>query len=155
MWYFILHLILSSDIHPNSGPIHSSNSFSGGFLSFCNWNLTTLSKDDIYRISLIMTLFPSAKQVPVNILPGYKFHACNHPGGKRSGGVGFCYKETLRMRRDLMLEECIVSELIFGHKKIFFTVMYRNPENKVSSTEFQHFIGCVENLYLKIKGRNP
>ena len=37
-----------------------------------------------------------------------------------------------------MFEECIVSELIFCHKKIFFTVMYRNPENKASSTEFQN-----------------
>jgi hypothetical protein len=53
LWYFTLHLILSSDIHPNPGPTHSSNNFSGGFLSFCNWNLNTLSKDDFYRISLL------------------------------------------------------------------------------------------------------
>ena len=33
--------------------------------------------------------------------------------------------------------------------------MYRNPENKTSSTKFQNFIECVENLYLKIKRENP
>ena len=44
-----------------------------------------------------------------------------------------------------MFEEYIVSELIFGHENILFSVMYRNPENKASSTEFQSFIECVEN----------
>ena len=54
-----------------------------------------------------------------------------------------------------MFEKCIVSELIFGHKKIFFTAMCRNPENKANATEFQHFIECVENLYLKNKTGKP
>ena len=102
LWYFILHPILSSDIHPNPGPIHSH--FSGGFLSFCYWNINTLSKDDFYRIllledhtvdfnydiiSLCETSLKDTIQLPVNILPGYKFHACNHPDGNRSGGVVF------------------------------------------------------------------
>ena len=54
-----------------------------------------------------------------------------------------------------MFEECIVSELIFGHKEIFFTAMYRNPENKASSVEFQNFIESVKNLYFKIKREKP
>ena len=148
LWYYALHLILSSDIHPNPGPMQSSNNLSGGFLSFCNWNLNTLSKDDFCRISLLEahntnfnydiislceTSLNETIQVPENILPGYKFHASNHPDGNRSGGVGIFYKESLplRIRHDLSFEECIVSELIFGHKRIFFTVLYRNPENKV------------------------
>ena len=42
------------------------------------------------------------------------------------GGIGIFYKEslTLKIRHDLSFE-CIVTELIFGHKKIFFTVLYR------------------------------
>ena len=81
--------------------IHSN--FNGGFLSFCNWNLNTLSKDDFYRISLLQvrnvdfnydiislceTSLNDTIQVPVNILPGYKFHG-NHHDGNRSGGVDF------------------------------------------------------------------
>ena len=94
LWYFTLHLILSSDIHPNPGPMHSSNNFSGGFLSFCNWNLNTLNKDDFYRISLLEahnvnfnydiislceTSLNDIIQVPENILPGYNFMHVTSP----------------------------------------------------------------------------
>ena len=85
----------------------TSKSFSTGFLSFCNWNLNTLSKDDFYRISLLEahntefnydiislceTSLNDSINVPENALPGYRFHSCNHPNGDRSGGVGFFYK---------------------------------------------------------------
>ena len=53
LWCILLHLILSSDVHPNPGPMKPSNNFYGGFLSFCNWNLNTLSKENFYRISLL------------------------------------------------------------------------------------------------------
>ena len=52
IWYLLLHLTLCPDVHPNPGPDHT-NIFAGGFLSFCNWNLNTLSKDDFYRITLL------------------------------------------------------------------------------------------------------
>ena len=51
-WIFLMRLVLCPDIHPNPGPVHSNN-FAGGFLSFCNWNLNTLSKDDFTRITLL------------------------------------------------------------------------------------------------------
>ena len=168
IWYFLLHVLLSPDIHPNPGPVDSNNNFSEGFLSFCNWNLNTLSKDDFYRItlmeahntqhnydiiSLCETSLNDTLQVPENALPGYKFHSCNHPDGERNGGVGIFYKETLplRIRQDLSFDECIVSELIFGRKTIFFIVLYRNPHSKAQSTEFNSFLANLENLYLKIK----
>ena len=161
---------MSLDIHPNPGP--GQNNFSGGFFSFCNWNLNTLSKDDFYRISLLQahntnynydiislceTSLNDSVQVPENILPGYKFHACNHPGGDSSGGVGIFYKESLplRIRQDLSFDECIVTEMRFGRKKIFFTVLYRNPINKAQSDEFKSFLDNLENLYLKIKSEKP
>ena len=141
IWFLLLHLVLCPDINPNPGPFHLNN-FSGGFLSFCNWNLNTLSKDEFSRITLLEahnaeydydiislceTSLSDAVHVPENALPGYKFHSCDHPDGERSGGVGIFYKETLplRVRTDLSFDECIVSEMIFGHKKIFFTVLYR------------------------------
>ena len=46
-------------------------------------------------------------------------------------------------------------ELIFGRKKIFFTVLYRNPQNKVQSDEFTKFLVNLEELYLKIKEQSP
>ena len=53
LWYFILHMMLSSDIHPNPGPTHSDNNFCGAFFTFCNWNLNILVKDNFYRASLL------------------------------------------------------------------------------------------------------
>ena len=75
----------------------------------------------------------------------------------RNGGVAIFYKESLplRIRHDLSFEECIVSELSFGRKNIFFTVLYRNPGNKAPSAEFQNFTDNVENLYHKIKEEKP
>ena len=108
IWLPFLLLTLSNDIELNPGPV-TSNSFSTGFLSFCNWNLNTLSKDDFYRISLLEahntefnydiislceTSLNDSINVPENSLPGYRFHSCNHPNGDRSGGVG-CFTKKL------------------------------------------------------------
>ena len=51
-WICLMRLALCPDIHPNPGPTHSSH-FAGGFLSSCNWNLNTLSKDNFSRITLL------------------------------------------------------------------------------------------------------
>ena len=169
IWVCLMRLVVCPDIHPNPGPAHSNN-FTGGFLSFCNWNLNTLSKEDFYRITLLEahntqynydiislceTSLDDATTVPD--MPGYKFHSCNHPDGNRSGGVGIFYKESLplKIREDLSFSESIVCELIFGHKHIFFTVLYRNPMNKANSDEFNTFIESLENLNAKIKNLKP
>ena len=90
-------------------------------------------------------------------MPGYKFHSCNHPDGNRSGGVGIFYKESLplKIRDDLSFNETIVCELIFGHKHIFFTVLYRNPQDKVNSDEFNSFLENLEALHENIKKQKP
>ena len=67
------------------------------------------------------------------------------------------YKESLPLKirhDDLSFGECIVTELLFGRKKIFFTVLYRNP-NKVDTPEFENFVQEFEDLYQKIKDENP
>ena len=139
-WLFNLLLILSSDVHPNPGPSQVSSEFSSGFLSFCNWNLNTLSKDNFCRVSLLEahntifnydiislceTSLSDDTPVPENILPGYLYQPLNHPEGRRSGGVGIFYKQNLplRARDDLSFDECLVCELNFGRKKIFSLIL--------------------------------
>ena len=172
LWIFTLLLVLSSDVHPNPGPHSADQRFSNGFLSFCNWNLNTLSKDDFYRISLLEahntvfnydiislceTSLNAEISVPENALPGYIYHPLNNPDGSRNGGVGIFYKDSLplRIRSDLSFDECLVSELIFGHKKIFFTVFYRNPKHDVNSVGFLDFVTNFENLCTAIKREKP
>ena len=163
MWICLMHLVLCPDIHPNP------NNFTGGFLSFCNWNLNTISKENFYRITLLQahntehnydiislceTSLDDTMKVPD--MPGYKFHSCNHPHGNRSGGVGIFYKESLplKIREDLSFSESIVCELIYGHKHIF-TVLYRNPLNKANSDEFNYFLGNLQNLHGQLKLLKP
>ena len=141
-WIFSLLLLMSSDVHPNPGPSPSGDkNFSSGFLSFCNWNLNTLSKDNFYRvtlleahnsifkydiISLCETSLNNEVVVPENSLPGYIFHPLNNPDGSRNGGVGIFYRETLplRVREDLSFDECLVTELIIrSQKNILFRIL--------------------------------
>ena len=171
-WIFNLLILLSYDVHPNPGQFSNNHVFSSGFFSFCNWNLNTLSKDNFSRISLLEahnTLFnydiislcetslSDNTPVPENALPGYKYHPLNHPSGNKRGGVGIFYKDTLplRVRNDLSFDECLVTELIFGRRKIFFSVFYRNPEDTVNSPEFENFLSNFENLNNKINSLHP
>ncbi len=170
-WLFYL-LLLSGDIHPNPGPLVHPNDFSSGFLSFSNWNLNSLAANDFKRITLLHaeniihkydiislceTSLNDETVVPTDAIPGYVFHPLNHPSGERHGGVGIFYKESLplRVRDDLSFDECLVIELKFGRKKIFFSVLYRNPRNKASSVEFHTFLSNFESLYGKIQLENP
>ena len=90
--------------HKNPGPIHQTmRGFNSGFLSFCNWNVNALSKNNFEGVSLIEannalfkydiislceTSLNDTQKVPDNILNGYSFHACNHHSGERKGGGG-------------------------------------------------------------------
>ena len=171
-WLSALLILLSYDIHPNPGPQHISSEFSNGFLSFCNWNLNTLSINNFSRVSLLEahnsifkydiislceTSLNEETTVPEGILPGYQYHPLNHPDGRKNGGVGIFYKDTLplRVRTDLSFDECLVCELTFGRKKIFFTVFYRNPEHKAGSVGFEDFLINFENMHEKISSENP
>ena len=173
-WYFQLVISLSNDISENPGPsypIHQSGEVTPYF-SFCNWNLNTLSKEEFSRVSLlnahntihkydIMSLCETSlgneEALPENIFPGYLYHPCNHPSGEKKGGVGMFYKDTLPIiiRSDLSFDECIVAELRFGRKKIFFTVLYRNPMHKATSPEFHTFVENFSILHSKILNEKP
>ncbi len=142
------------------------------FFSFCNWNINTLSKDNFHRIhiieahnsifkyniiSLCETSLNETTKVPDNILKGYHFFSSNHPSGDKKGGVGIFYKESLplKIRHYLLFEECIVTEIIFDRKNIFFTVLYINLMNKAGTTEFGNFFHKFESLYRNIMNENP
>ena len=174
LWFCELIILLSLDIKPNPGPTSNQpvKGFSNSFFSFCNWNLNTLSKDNFQRVALIEahnsifkydiislceTSLNDDIEVPINILPNYLYYPMNHPSGERKGGVGIFVKDTLPLkpRPDLSFEECLVTELNFGRKKIFFTVLYRNPENRANSPEFETFLQNFEDLYKKLKDEKP
>ena len=73
------------------------------------------------------------------------------------GGVGLFYKNSLPavIRRDLSFDECLVIELKFGRKKVFFSVLYRSPAFKHNSPEFETFLLDFRNLHSKIQAENP
>ena len=174
LWYFQLVISLSNDVSENPGPTHPINQPGqvSPYFSFCNWNLNTLSKDDFSRVSLLdahnffhkydiislcETSLGNDETVPENILPGYLYHPCNHPSGGKKGGVGIFYKDTLPLivRNDLAFDECIVVELRFGRKKVFFRVLYRNPIYKATSPEFHNLLENFTALHAKISNLNP
>ena len=100
-------------------------------------------------ISLCETSLGRNEIVPDNALPGYLYHACNHVSGEKKGGVGVFYKDTLpiKIRSDLSFDECIVTELRFGRKKIFFSALYWNPMHKASSPQFNSFLEKITKFH--------
>ena len=166
LWVILIIIILSNDVEKNPGD------FSNGGFSFCNWNLNSLAKDDFYRvqlleahnaifnydiISLCETSLNNTVELPNPMMDGYTFISCNNSLNQRHGGVGLLYKNSLpiKLRNDLAFNESIVVELKFGNKKIFFTVLYRNPAYKLGSVEFNSFLLIFENMYTSIKKENP
>jgi len=105
-------------------------------------------------ISLFETSLNETIVVEENLIPGYKFYPWNHPDGSRNGGVGMFYKESLplRGRLDISFEECLVSELMFGHKKSFLLYFI---ETQLTSPEFDHFIKDFESLCTNFKNEKP
>ena len=151
VWVILIIILLSNDVEKNPGD------FNNGFFSFCNWNLNSLAKDDFYRaqlleahnaifnydlISLCETSLNDTVDLPNPLMDGYTFISCNNSQNQRHGGVGLLYKNSLpiKLRNDLAFQESIVVELTFGNKKIFFTVLYRNPTYKSGSVEFNYFL---------------
>ena len=160
-WLSLLLILLANDVDNHRN-----------YLSFMNWNLNSLTKNNFERVHLlqahnvnfsydIISVCESnltditTPQVPK--LDGYEFVSANHPGNVARGGVCAFYKDDLPVicRRDLSFDECLVLELKFGRKKVFFTVLYRSPAFKHSTPEFDQFIQNFRNLYHKINSENP
>ena len=121
---------MSNDVELNPGD------FKNAFLSFCNWNINSLAKDNFQRVQLLEahnSLFSydlisltevslnDTMEVPETLLDGYTFVSKNNAANTRHGGVGLFYKNSLPLlvRNDLCYDETLVCELNFG-RKIFF-----------------------------------
>ena len=166
LWVQILLTMLSNDIELNPGPEFHEN------FSFMNWNLNSLAKNNFERVQLIEahnsifnydlislceTSLNDSVEIPDPLMQDYTFIPANHPGNESHGGVGIFYKNSLpiKSRHDLSFDESIVIELKFGRKKIFFTVLYRSPSFKHSSSEFNDFLSNFKTLHTKIQSENP
>ena len=129
-WVPLLLILLSNDIELNPGPNYHEN-----FLSFMNWNLNSLAKNNFERaqlieahnslhnydlISLCETSLNDSVEIPDPLLNDYTYIPANHPDDVSHGGVGLLYKNTLPLqnRPNLAFEESIVVELKFGRKKV-------------------------------------
>ena len=131
-----------------------------------NWNLNfgriglievhnTMFDYDL--ISLCEINLNDSIEIPDPLLKDYIFISANHPGNVSRDGVGLFYKDSLPVihRKDLSFDECIVIELKFGRKKIFFTVLYRSPSSKHGSLEFERFLTNFKNLHSNIMAESP
>ena len=93
-WLPILLILLAHNIHLNPGPKHMENS-----LSFMNWNLNSLPKNEFERIHLLEaynsifnydlisiceTNLNSSIELPDPLLNGYTFLFSNNPSNNAS-----------------------------------------------------------------------
>ena len=136
------------------------------------WNVNSLAKDDFRRVrqieaenslfnydlnAICETSLNSSIEIPDPLLANYTFISANNPNDSRHGGVGLFYKNSmpLKVRYDLSFNETIVVEIMFGRKKVFFTVFYRSPAVKANSVEFSNFLDSFSNLHKLLKNENP
>ena len=154
------HLKLSGDVHPKPCPCH------GNTFKFCHWNLDSIAVNDFIKIPLIEaynsvynydiialseTYLDSSIPNGSISLTGFSkdIYRSDHPNDVKGGGVCLYFKDSLaiKQRNDLqILDECIISELTIGRKKVFFIVVYRSPTQNAES-----FYSSLENLELIIQ----
>ena len=136
--FVALLLFKSGDVETNPGPKKSS------VIKFCHWNLNGLAAHDFLKVSLIEAfitthnfdiiclsetfLDSTVSQDDENIMiNGYSLLRADHPSNSKRGGVCLYFKEHLPLirRNDLsILQECLVTEIIVGNEKCFFTCLY-------------------------------
>ena len=131
LWYFQRVLYMSNNISKKPGPQFQNNCF-----NFMSWNLNSLAKNNIHRVSLIEahnsfynydlisiceTSLNDLVELPGTLLHEYTFVSANNPANTRRGGVGLFYKNSLPIviRNNLSFDESIVVELKLGRKKYF------------------------------------
>ena len=79
-------------------------------------------------------------------LNGYKLIRADHPKNLKQGGVCIYYRETLPVKTIQLnyLPECLVCEINYDNKKIFFVTLYRSPSQ--SNDEFDEFLRGFEGV---------
>ena len=154
-------------MHPNPGPCHR-NTF-----KFCHWNLDSIAVNDFIKIPLIEaynsvynydiialseTYIDSSIPNESISLTGFSkdVYSSDHPNDVKRGGVCLYFKDSLaiKQRKDLqILDECIISELTIGRKKVFFVVVYRSSSQNAES--FYSFLENLELIIQNLKHKRP
>ena len=154
------------DIETNPGPRFSS-------LTFCHWNLNSLTPHDSIKISLLQayitqynydiiclseTFLNSSIQSDDNRikLDGYNLIRSDHPSDLKRGGVCIYYKEHIPLVKHddiCTLDNCLVPEIRSQNDKCFLTCIYRSPSQNHDG--FQNFCAKFDTLLNNINEEFP
>ena len=163
--YFVL--LISGDVLPHLGPSY------GNSLKFCHWNLDSIAVNDFIKISLIeaynsvcnydlialseIYLDSSITNESISLIGFSKdIFRCDHPDDVKRGGVCLFCKDNLaiKQRKDLqVMDECIISEITIGRKKVFLVMVYRSPSQNAES--FHSFLDKLETTIQTLKDKKP
>ena len=168
--HFSLQLLSQhGDIEKNPGPRLESSQY----LTFCHWNLNSLTSHDSVKVSLLQaynsihnydliclseTYLDSSASLDDNTLSiqGYNLVRADHPSNTKRGGVCIYYKETLAIRFldiNSILSECLLCEINIDGKKGYLATLYRSPSQ--TQEDFETFLYQFEKLLLNINNKNP
>ena len=132
-------LILCGDIEVNPGPSQWTS------LSFCHWNLSSISAHDFVKVSLLQSynaIHKFDKFVYLRLFPS----------DLKRGGVFIYFKESLPIKvLDIpILHECLVFELLLNSRRSYIVSLCRSP-----SYEYDHFIKTFEQLIVHLANFKP
>ena len=153
-------------VEVNPGPSHWNS------LSFCHWNLNSISAHDFVKVSLLEvynaihkfnriilseTFLNSSFQIDDRtlVLNGYKLVRADNPSDLKRGGVCIYFKESLPIKvlNITNLHECLVCELSLKDRRSYIVSLYRLPSQ--SSGEYDHFIKTFEQLIAHLTNFKP
>ena len=88
-------------------------------------------------------------------IPGYNLVRSDHPSNNKRAGVCIYYKASLHLRViDIcFLQECIIFEVMIGHKQCNFVALYRSPSQ--DQDEFDSLSKNLEITLDKLALNNP
>ena len=90
------------------------------------------------------------------MINGYSLLRADHPSNSKRGGVRLYFKEHLPLirRNDLsILQECLVTEIIVGNEKCFFTCLYGSQNQ--NHEELENLSSNLDPLHWSINENHP
>ena len=161
--YFSLRflLFLSGDIQLNPGPSNKHK------LSICHWNVNSITAHNFIKLSSLQAFnstynfdFICISESYLDstyssddsslVLKDYKLVRSDHPQNIKRGGVCIYYRESLpvKLLKISNLPECLILEIIYGHKKCSIVSLYRSPSQ--TPDDFDYFIKELDCIHDKI-----
>ena len=151
-------MLLHGDIEINPGPRSKREN-----ISFCHWNLNSLTAHNFSKVSLLQAYNSSYNYDIICLsetyldssvtsdndelsLNGYKLIRADHPNNVKRGGVAIYYSESLAVRilDTSYLNECILLEIELRNSKYHVCTIYRSPSQ--CDNEFETFLNGFEIL---------